>query len=141
MDESEFAVKYLVACRRVEVTQPVSRSEYTLHDVAYAFDIPSDREWPARIDELWLFVRFYNGEGTKRFTLSVFWLAPPTGGEVDIAHYDLVVRFPPDTIGLNWAWNVSRLQFPGQGRYVFRLSDDENGELLADEHVLIRREV
>lgn len=135
MEPDEFAVKYLVICSRVEHSAGLG-SPYSLREVRYSLEVPPDREWPVRLDELWVFVRFYNGTESRRFTLAVVWLDSP-GGEIDIAYFDLAGYFREGQHVMDRGWNVSVVRYPG--RYVFRLTDDVTGDVLADDYVQIRR--
>ena len=137
MDE-DFAVKHFLVCRRLSLPRAVPYAPYTLHDVLYHVDVPEYREWPVRLGEVWVFARFYNGTGTRRFTVSVSWY--DAGGEdADVAFFDVAVAFPPGSAVLDRGWNLSAVQFPGPGRYVFRLTDDATGALLADDYITLRR--
>jgi hypothetical protein len=136
----KLSVKHFIACRRIVTERAALDNPYTLVDVSYGYEVPADREWPVRFDELWLFVRFYNGSSTHRFTVSVWWHDGP-GDEVrDVAHFDVTVRFPVGVRVLSRGWNVSAVWYPGPGRYQFRLTDDRTGRMVADEWITVRRQ-
>ena len=139
MDDADLAVKHFLVCRRIVTSSPASGSRYTLLDVAYEYEIPPNREWPIRAEELWVFVRFYSGVGTRTFSLSVAWIDAPGEDEQDLAYFTITVRYPLGTSVLDRGWNISAVQFPGPGRYVFRLLEAETDEVLADDFIQLRR--
>jgi hypothetical protein len=137
--ESDVVVKYLVACTRA--TKPFDRPDdpYTLHEVRFSFAVPAENEWPVRLTNLWLFVRFYSGSGTRTFTVAVVWVDPSDGEERELCFYDWTVTFREGDLVHERISNVSAVRFPGPGRYAFRMIDDRTGAQLAEEYIFIWR--
>src|SRR5215467_1277860 len=105
MDEPELVVKHLIACGRIEVEATAPDALYSLFDVGYRFDLPGDQEWPVRLNEFWLYARFYSGRGSRSFGLSVAWVDSPNGIEEEFAYFELSVVFPSEFEVLGRAWN------------------------------------
>ena len=86
-------------------------------------------EWPVRLEELWLYARFYNGIGRRSLTIGVFWTDSPAGRDPAVAFYPAEMAFPEAVPVLDWSWNVSNVRYPGPRLYVFRLTNDRTGRL------------
>ena len=127
-----------VACPDVVVARVAPDNPYTLRDVSYNFDVPPEQEWPIRLRELWLYVRFLNGRGTWCFAVDVAWLDSPSGRQ-EICSFDpLAVPFPADPVHSR-ALPVSAVRYPGPGRYRFRLRRSGTTRVLAEECINLRR--
>ena len=138
MANRTFRVQHLVACPDVVVTHVAPDNPYTLRDVSYNFDIPPEREWPIRLDGLWLYVRFFNGRGTRYFAVDVAWLDSPSGLQ-EICSFDpLTVPFPADPVHSRVLW-VGAVRYPGPGRYRFRLRRSGRKRVLAEEFINLQR--
>lgn len=137
-DVSDVSVKYLVAC--VRATKPFDRPEdpYTLHELTYTFDIPTDHEWPVRLKGLSLYARFYGGVGSRAFTIGVYWVDAPADVESEVGFFDWTISFPDGQVVFDRVWNVSTTRYPGPGRYRFVLTDDRTGAELATEYIEMR---
>lgn len=140
MARPKFHVQHFLACPDVVATRAVPDSPYTLRDVSYHFDVPASQEWPVRLDELWLYVRFFNGRGTGYFAVDVAWVDSPDGVEEVCSFDPIAVVFPTDPVH-NRAWRVSTVWYPGPGRYRFRLRRSGRRGVLAAEHINIRSAV
>lgn len=139
MARSRLRVQHLMACPSVAVARAAPGNPYTLRDVGYYFDVPADQEWPVRLDDLWLYVRFFDGRGTRDFAIEVWWHDAP-GGSVLVCDFDpLVVRFPPGDAVHSRVWRVAAVRYPGPGRYEFRLRRSGGQRTLAEEFIHIRR--
>lgn len=138
MARPKFHVQHFVACPAAVVVQAAPDNPYTLEDVRYHFDVPNDQEWPVRLDDLWLYVRFFNGRGTKFFAIDVTWLDPPVG-EVDVCTFDPVaIAFPAEPVHSRVV-RVGAVRYPGPGRYRFRIRRSGWRRALADEYINLRR--
>lgn len=140
MARRKLVVSHFLACPTVVVDRAGVDNPYTLVDVRYDYWVPADREWPARLDDLWLYTRFYNGRGVGEFELRVDWLDDPNANRPpSICLFPpLVVQFPSGTTVLSRAWRVSVIEFPGEGRYRFTLHS-RRGQRLATDYIRIRR--
>jgi hypothetical protein len=131
-------VQHFLACPSVTVARAAAGNPYTLRDVGYHFDVPAGREWPVRLDDLWLYVRFFDGRGTRDFAVGVWWLDAP-GRPLLVCEFDpLVVRFPPGDSVHSRVWRVAAVRYPGPGRYEFRLRRSGRRRALAREFINIR---
>ena len=138
MAKPKFHVRHFVACPDVVVIRAAPDNPYTLRDVSFNFDIPSEQEWPIRLDELWLYVRFSNGRGTRYFAFDVTWL-DSLAGRQEICSFDpLTVPFPAEPVHSR-ALRVSAVRYPGSGRYRFRLRRSGMKRVLAEEYINLRR--
>lgn len=139
MAGSRLRVQHLVACPFVAVGRAAAGNPYTLRDVGYYFDVPADREWPVRLDDLWLYVRFFDGRGAQDFAVGVWWLDAPGGPQLVCEFDPLVVRFPPGDAVHSRVWRVAAVRYPGPGCYEFRLRRSGRPRVLAEEFIHIRR--
>lgn len=138
MSKSAFRIQHFVACPDIVVVRVAPDNPYTLRDVSYNFDVSGEQEWPIRFDELWLYVRFFNGRGTRYFAVDVAWLDSPSG-ERELCSFDpLTVPFPADPVHSR-ALRVSAVRYPGPGRYRFRLRRSGRKKVLAEEYINLRR--
>ena len=140
MARSKLAVQHFVACAKMEPTAIGLNDPYILFGVSYAYGVVADREWPAKLDELWLFVRFFNGIRTRSFEVDVVWLDGPNG-TVDVCTIpDFEVHFAIDVPVASRAFHVARVRYPGPGRYMFCLRRSGRRRVLAREYIEIRRQ-
>lgn len=138
MVRPKFSVQHFLACSDVVVVRVAPDNPYTLRDVSYNIDVPPEQEWPIRLNELWLYVRFFNGRGTRYFAVDVAWLDSPSGVQ-EICSFDpMTVPFPSDPVHSR-ALRVSSVRYPGPGRYRFRLRRSGKARLLAEEYINLRR--
>jgi hypothetical protein len=139
MAKARFHVQHFIACPTVLVVRAAPDNPYTLRDVSYYFDVPADQEWPVLLDDLWLYVRFFNGSGVRDFAVDVSWLDGLTG-PVEICTFDpIIVRFPPADHVHSRAWRVAAVRYPGPGRYRFGLRRSGRQRMLAEEFIAVRR--
>lgn len=138
MAKLRFRVQHFIACPDIVVVRAAPDNPYTLRDVNYNLDVPADREWPIRFDEFWLYVRFYNGRGTRYFAVDVAWLDSPSGLQEVCSFDPMTVPFPADPVHSR-ALRVSAVRYPGPGRYRFRLRRSGKNRVLAEEYVNLRR--
>jgi hypothetical protein len=131
-------IQHFIACPDIVVVRAAPDNPYTLRDVSYHYDIPPDREWPIRLEELWLYVRFYNGRGARDFAVDVAWLDSPSGIQEVCCFDPVTVRFPADPVHSR-AWRVSAVRYPGPGRYRFQLRRSGSTQVLAEEYINLRR--
>jgi hypothetical protein len=130
-------VQHFIACPDIVVVQAAPDNPYTLRDVSYHFDVPAEQEWPIRFEEFWLYVRFFNGRGTRYFAVDVAWLDSPSGRQ-EICSFDpLTVLFPADPVHSR-ALRVDAVRYPGPGRYRFRLRSSGRKAVLAEEYINLR---
>jgi hypothetical protein len=139
VSRSRLAVQYLIACLGVEVDRAAPENPYTLRGVSYVYEIPGDAEFPVRLDDFWLFARFYNGSGVREVVLEVTWLDGPDGEQEVCDFPPLMVRFRTGQSVVSRAWRVSAVRFPGNGRYVFRLRPARGNRILFQEYIELRR--
>lgn len=137
MAKAKFRVQHFVACPDVVVVRVAPDNPYTLRDVSYHFDVPADQEWPIRFEEFWLYVRFFNGRGSRYFAVDVAWLDSPSGVH-ELCTFDLLaVPFPADPVHSR-ALRIEAVRYPGPGRYRFRLRRSGRNEVLAEEYIHLR---
>jgi hypothetical protein len=131
--------KHFVVCPRVSVDRAVPNNPYTLHDVKYTYDYPQEREFPVIEPELWLFVRFYfAGRGTLDFAAQAVWLDAPMRPRETGFYVLPPVRFAPPDLVVSRAWKLRSAEFPGEGRYVFRLRVGLRTRVLAEDTIYVR---
>jgi hypothetical protein len=125
MARPKFHVQHFVACLNAAwdgVAGP--RTSRTLERVGYWYAIPPDTEFPFEELEFWVYARFYrvgSVNGTRDFSLDVFWHDAPTG-VVQVGGRSLgSVRFSDQHAVVSAAWPVRPLVFPGEGMYEFQL--------------------
>jgi hypothetical protein len=138
MAKLKFHVQHFIACPDIVVVRAAPDNPYTLRDVSYNYDVPADQEWPIRFDEFWLYVRFFNGRGTRHFAVDVAWLDSPSGLEEICSFEPLTVPFPGDPVHSR-ALRVGAVRYPGPGRYRFRLRRHGRKQVLAEEYINLRR--
>lgn len=140
MAKSTIRVQHMVLCPRISVTRAEPGNPYTLHDVRYTYPVEPDCEFPFVELELWLFVRFvFEGRGKKDFIVRFAWLDAP-GRESDCGLFTLPpVSFGGDDLVVSRAWRLNFVSFPGEGRYVLRLSNKIKSPVLAQEFIEVRR--
>jgi hypothetical protein len=138
MAKRKFRVQHFVACPSIVVARVAPDNPYTLREVSYHFDVPGEHEWPVRLYELWLYVRFFNGRGTRYFAVDVAWLDAPTGVQEVCSFDPLTVPFPTEPVHSR-ALRVSAVRYPGPGRYRFRLRRSGTRRVLAEEYIHLRR--
>jgi hypothetical protein len=134
-----FTAQHFVACPTIEVDRAGVNNPYTLRDVAYICVVTADQEWPVRLTDLWLYVRFFNGTGSREFAVLVVWLDGPSGREEVCEFQGIVVRFPAGEPVHSRAWRVATVRYPGPGRYVFRLRDGRTRRILSREYIELRK--
>jgi hypothetical protein len=139
MAKRRLTVQHFIACPDIRVVRAAPDNPYTLRDVSYYYDVPGDQEWPVRLDDLWLYVRFFGGRRTRAFGVDVRWLDAPNRPQL-ICEYDpLVVYFRPGETVHSRAWRFGTIRYPGPGRYHFRLRrSDDDTRTLANEYISIR---
>lgn len=139
MARARLAVQHFVACATIEPIRVAQEFAYRLSGVSYSYRIGSNREWPARLDSLWLFVRFFGGARTQYFDIDLAWLDGPAG-EAEVCSFpDFRVQFGNGPAVASRAFPVSAARFPGPGRYEFQLRLAGSPRILARERILIRR--
>jgi hypothetical protein len=136
---TKFGVQHFIACPTILVVRAAPDNPYTLRDVSYHFDIPADQEWPVRLDDLWLYVRFFNGRGVRNYAIDVTWLDAPNQQRTVCTFDPIAVRFPRADSVHSRAWRVAAVRYPGPGRYRFRLRRSGRRRVLAEEFIDIRR--
>src|SRR5205085_6516795 len=110
MRRPTLTVQHFIACSSVVVRNVGPQNPYTLKDVCYFIEVPADREWPVRLDDFWLFARFFNGRGLKEFAIEVIWLDGPDGEEEICEFAPIAVRFPTGDSTLSRAWRVPSVE-------------------------------
>jgi len=107
--------------------------------VVYTFEVPGHREWPVRLDDLYLFVRVINGRGTHIFEVDTLWLDGPEGEEEIGTYTDFQVQFADKEAIESRGFRVPGVRYPGPGHYQFRLREAGSKVILARENIRIRR--
>jgi hypothetical protein len=137
----KLAVQHFVACALIKPMRLGREFAYQLSGVSYVFDVPSDREWPVRLDYLCLFVRFFNGIGTQNFDVDLVWLDSPDGTEEVFFFPEFEVHFGTSRGVASRNFPVAAARFPGPGCYEFRLRASGKVHILAREEIEIRRQI
>jgi hypothetical protein len=132
-------VKHLMACTRIEVAQAYPGNPYILHGVSYSFDRTATSTG-GRIDEMWLFARYFGDVGRYRVELDLVW-DDDTRGPTSVL--PLPQLLPPVVITaanpvLDRAHRFLFLPAPGVGRYTFRLSAGRKNRPVAHEFIEVR---
>jgi hypothetical protein len=139
MAKAKLNVLHFLACPRITVTRGGPENPYTLHDVNYPFDIPSDREFPVVEPELWVYLRVFRGRGRRELVVEVAWLDGPSGDEVVAVYVLPPIHFRgPDEVACR-GWKLAFVPFPGPGRYAFRLYSGRGRRVLAEDVIEVRR--
>jgi hypothetical protein len=136
---AKFVVQHFVACATIEPMQLGGEYAYRLGGVTYIHTVPADREWPVRLDDLSLYVRLRNGNGTYLFDVDLVWLDGSTGVEEICTFSEYRVQFGKRLSVASRAFSVKFGSFPGPGRYRFRLRLNGSDQILAEETIRIRR--
>lgn len=139
MAKPRFAVQHFVACPGVEVQSVAIENPHTLRDVNYTFEVPAEREWPVRLDDFWVYARFFNGIGRREFSVQVHWLDARLK-PVEVCEFlGINVVFPVGYSVISRAWRFDSIRFPGPGRYLLRLRDGVSRRVLAREFIQLRK--
>jgi hypothetical protein len=125
-----------MACPSVEIERAELDNPYTLREVRYNFAVPADQEWPVRLSDLWLYVRFFNGIGTREFTIQVDWF----DRKEEVCEFlDIRVVFPHQLSVHSRVWRLNNVRYPGPGRYRFRLRGGTSRKVLATEYINLEK--
>ena len=136
MARPRFAVQHFLACPTVEIDRAELGNPYTLREVRYNFAVPAEQEWPVRLPDLWLYARFFNGQGTREFTIQVDWF----DRKEEVCEYlGIRVVFPPQLSVHSRVWRLVNVRYPGPGRYRFRLRDGKSRMILATEYINLEK--
>jgi hypothetical protein len=141
MAKTSYRVQHMIVCGRVSVGRAEPGNPYTLHDVRYTTRVEADREFPVVEPEMWVFVRFvFVGKGKRDFIVQQVWLDAP-GGESECGHFTM----PPVLFGdgiqvVSRAWKMNYVNFPGEGRYAFRLAHKIDRPALAQDIIEVWRD-
>ena len=134
-----YTVQHFIACSEVSVALAGPDSPYTIRDALFIYNVPADREWPVRLDELWVFARFMNLDRPREFYVRVVWM-DAIGGEDEVSAFPpWVVRPHPGKAAVDRGWRIDATPFPGPGRYRLELCTEPGDRVLANEYIQIRR--
>lgn len=143
MARPKIRVQHFLACRSVEVEGPVCLDNpYTLRTVKFCYELPPDQEFPTNAADFWIFCRLINenrGIGRVELSVEVIWLDGPRGERLTSYYPGLMVYFREGETVTSRVWRLSRVVFPGRGRYDVRLRSGRFNRLLASEFIQIEQ--
>jgi len=140
MARPSLSVQHFVACASIQPTSEGTNYPYNLIGISYVYGIPARTEWPAKLSDLWLFVRFFYGTKSRSFDVDVVWLDGPDGEAEVCTIPDYEVNFGTNQSVASRAFHVANVRFPGLGRYTFCLRPTGKRQVLAREFIEIQRQ-
>jgi hypothetical protein len=106
------SVQHFVACAEIQPAAAGANYPYNLIGISYTYGIPARTEWPAKLSDLWLFVRFFYGTKRRSFDVDVLWLDSPDGEAEICTIPDYEVNFGVNQLVASRAFHVATYGSP-----------------------------